>query len=799
MRFVLAFFFSAFCFGAFAEPTSIRPPLAKPYLIAPIIIDDMNVGEAWIFPRESRRDFAIEAEAVLKALYPYLNTAIYKRLESRKGPEGVLTFKDLDNAGVSTSFSDAALEVRIQVPLRIRKQNDLNLNFGKLEYTQAQRPDKQSGYFNFRFNQSFEYGKLPLAGRVDFVENVNGFVLESSADYLEYSPYPWKRQDTRIRKDDEEKMLRYTVGDLTVPTRGFQYSPAMAGLSVTREFSIQPYRTARPVSNQEIILKRPSTVELYINGNLYSQLRLQPGKFNIRDFPLAAGQNNIRIKVRDDLGQEESFDFSFLYENTILAAGISEFSYNVGMPWRESGGDRAYNSQNNFVSLYHRYGFSNQLTAGLNVQTFGNQSLGGLEISGISNLGYLSTDLAVSQNSRTNGAGGRLRYRSLDRMFGQEVKTYLSAEYEKRDYDFQPVSVLTSGQNFVDSRYDIQLNRNFDYHVIAGLGGGYQKSYLPGEDIRSYRGNIMYSISPWMRIELSYLKEVGSRSEERGLVSFYWNERNGLWSSSAYYDSSQKSTNLLVARSNQRNYDDYRFWGTAQNNEGNNSANLSAEYLSQVGNIRLDQNSNFLDGKSTSLTTLGVSTGVAWVGNQWALTQPINDSFTLIAANEIPDKQELIINPDGNQGEAKLGPRRATVLPNHTSYYLYQVNLDATSLPTGYLLDKEYYAVKPTYRSGILISAQLHQRVSLRGQLKDESTQALSYVAGGIYNEKGQLVDNTFFTNKEGRFFVEGLEPGSYQLVLDKVGFKPISIVVKKPEGTMMIDLGSVTVQKGGE
>ncbi|MCR3916737.1 hypothetical protein, partial [Klebsiella variicola] len=64
----------------------------------------------------------------------------------------------------------------------------------------------------------------------------------------------------------------------------------MGGFSVVREFGIQPYRTLRPLSNTEIIIKRPSQVEVYVNGFMYSQMRLAPGVFNIRDFPLAIGQ-----------------------------------------------------------------------------------------------------------------------------------------------------------------------------------------------------------------------------------------------------------------------------------------------------------------------------------------------------------------------------------------------------------------------------------------------------------------------------------------------------------------------------
>ena len=55
------------------------------------------------------------------------------------------------------------------------------------------------------------------------------------------------------------------------------------------------------------MIKRPSLVEIYINGVLYTQIRLNPGRFNIKDFPIVNGQNDVRVHIKDDLGQEESF------------------------------------------------------------------------------------------------------------------------------------------------------------------------------------------------------------------------------------------------------------------------------------------------------------------------------------------------------------------------------------------------------------------------------------------------------------------------------------------------------------
>lgn len=774
-----------------------RPALAKPYLLAPLIIDSQNAGEAWIFPREERKNFALEAESVLEALRPILTPDLLERLKKRQSVEKTLSLADLDALGISSSFSESTLELTLRIPLKNRQQNELSLNYSDITKLQPLSPTSQSGYFNFRFNQSYGDTKMPLTGNVQFVENFHGFVLESGADFQEYDLHPWRRTDTRISKDDVAHMLRYSLGDLNVASRGFQSSPVMGGVAVAREFSIQPYRTARPVNQREIQIKRPSLVEVYVNSQLYSQMRLPPGRFDVRDFPLISGQNNVRIKIKDDLGQEESFDFSLLYENTILNQDFHEFSYHVGAPWSESGADRAYAKDMLFTSFFHRLGLTNQVTGGVNFQNYLSQNLSGAELSVISNYGYFSFDGAYSQSdSSQSGGAQKLRYRTLDRMFDQDLKTVLTAEFEKQDREFRGVFVNPTTTNAIDQRYDLQINHDFQ-GLYAGVGVGYEKQYT-SDAKRIYRGQVVIPFTPWMRVEVSYNKSYGATEEDRTLLSFFWSEHQGLSTVSSYYDSQAQSFNVSAIKNSLYDYDDYRLRADYTNAAANTrTLHASGEYLTQPAIFRLDQLATKNDFTDNNVTTLGLSTGVAWVGSQVALTQPINDSFAMISLNDLPTGQALKVNPYGEGAQAQLGPRKKTILRNLNSYHVQTVNLDATSLPVGTLLKREYFAVKPTYRSGVLINAELTQKIAVRGYFLSEEGSAVSYVSGEIYNSKKQLVDNTLFTTKDGRFYVEGLDADTYTILLD--GYKEIEVHVQKNNDTAVLDLGAIKLKRGEE
>ncbi|QDK36263.1 fimbria/pilus outer membrane usher protein [Bdellovibrio sp. NC01] len=801
-NFLLTIFAVLFCVNSFAAGT--RPPLAKPFVVVPIVLDGATSEEAWVFPRDTARAFSIEAAPLIQVLQLQMKEEILNNLKTHITPEGVLSLKDLQASGVGVEFDEAALELRLKLPLKYRRSNEVELYTNSDGTQKYIRPTQQSGYLNLRFNQSYQYGDdvenkmLPLTGHVDFVENIHGLVFESMADYLEHEEHPWKRGDTRFRYDDEEKMIRYTAGDLTLMSRGFQLVPAMAGLSVVREFGIQPYRTLRPLSNTEIVIKRPSQVEVYVNGFMYSQMRLAPGIFNIREFPLALGQNNVKVKVRDDLGQEEVFDFSVLFENTILTKGEQEFSYSGGAPWTESGGDRAYEAHNVLTNMFHRVGVTDELTVGVNFQNYQSQALTGVEASGITSYGYLSADVGYSSHSSdVRGYAEKYRYRTLDRMGGKDMPATLTLEAENHDPDFAPVSANIFVPTNYLRRYDAQLNfRPWAYWTL-GVGGGYLEQ-VNQPDQRMYRANIVIPFAVNCRLELSYNKVVDANNEDRGYVSFFWNELQGHYSASSFYDSGNKSTNVTFNKNNLYKYDDFRASVSVQNAKDSTQESLSAEYYTQPASYRLDHYSTQTGGLSSNITSVGINTGFAWVGTHGAFTQPISDSFVLVAANNFPDGQEMMINPNGEKGEAQLGPRSSAVLKDETAYYKYLVNMDSTSLPPGYLLEKEYYAVQPTYRSGILIPLNFKHKVMVKGRLINEKGEALQYAAGDVVDSQGRLVDNSFFTNKEGGFLIEGLEPGEYKIATDRPELS--SVIIQVPAGKeSLINLGTIKVKKGGE
>lgn len=805
------FFFIGFLFFQLVQAAGPAPTMEKPYLVAPVVVDGAFREEAWVYPRENNetgeREVFIEAVPLLALLEGKLSEGRLESLKKMVTSQGTLSLKTLQASGLSAQFDFNALELTVAIPLRYRETTELQLHKTNTR-EKVLRPEPHSGYLNFRFNQSYRHETdeyLPFTARTDLTENMNGYVLESTADYQDRTDFKWRRQDTRLRKDDEERMLRYTLGDLSLSGQGHQQVPAIAGFSVMREFSIQPYKTLRPLSASEVSIKRSSVISVYINGFLYTEIRVNPGVFNIRDFPLSLGQNNVRIKVRDDLGQEEFYEFSMVFENAILAKGLSEFTYSVGMPWVNAAADRAYDSEHLFTHLYHRYGVTETLTAGLNFQNFIDQTLVGVEGSGVTGIGYLSGELGQSSHPGHTGLAQRYQYRTFNRINGDLFPVTFKAEYENHDEDYSAVNTVGIFNPTFKNRYDAQISyqpMNYLKTLSLSFNGGKIENFTA--DNQDYYGtNLVFHFWTTCRLEVGYTKTFGQSPEDRGLLSFNWVEPRGLYSANAYYDTLNHTTNLAASRNNIYKYDDYRLAFSGQNSDSSKSINAWGEYLTQPASVRLEQYSSDVNGTKENITTVGINTGIAWTGSALnghhaAFTQPIGDSFTLVHAENVPEGRAVILNPIDSHGEAEVKNNQSVVVRDETAYYRYNLNVDTTALPPGYPLDKEYYKIQPTYRSGLYIPLQFKQKTAIKGRLLDTKNNPLSYVAGDIINDKGELVDNAFFTNKLGRFFIEGLEPGRYKIITDRVDLDPVSVEVLKNENNSL-DLKDVIVPVSGE
>ena len=98
----------------------------------------------------------------------------------------------------------------------------------------------------------------------------------------------------------------------------------MGGVSFFREFSLDPYFVRNPGLNYSGAVATPSTVDVYVNGQLLRRVPVPPGQFELKDLPVPAGVADTRLVLRDAFGREQEIGSQYYFTSGLLKEGLYE-------------------------------------------------------------------------------------------------------------------------------------------------------------------------------------------------------------------------------------------------------------------------------------------------------------------------------------------------------------------------------------------------------------------------------------------------------------------------------------------
>jgi outer membrane usher protein len=176
------------------------------------------------------------------------------------------------------------------------------------------------------------------------------------------------------------------------------------------------------------------------------------------------------------------------------------------------------------------------------------------------------------------------------------------------------------------------------------------------------------------------------------------------------------------------------------------------------------------------LSRLFVAGSLAYVGGgSLVASRPVDDSFALVRLG-IPDvpvyANGWYLGRTNARGEAFAN--------NLASYYDNSITFDARELALDYTYPKSEQTISPPLRSGTLVNFAIRRNRAISGTLEG--------IVGGkrmpLEFREIRLVRNGMaipsFTARHGEFYVEGVEPGDYELIAE--GATRCSVSVHVPE-----------------
>ncbi len=85
---------------------------------------------------------------------------------------------------------------------------------------------------------------------------------------------------------DRHSLNRTVVGDRLVSSDVLGGSLAIGGIGFFRDFGLDPYFVQYPGLNFSGAVSTPSTIDVYVNGQLLRRVPLPPGQFDLKDLPV---------------------------------------------------------------------------------------------------------------------------------------------------------------------------------------------------------------------------------------------------------------------------------------------------------------------------------------------------------------------------------------------------------------------------------------------------------------------------------------------------------------------------------
>lgn len=714
------------------------------------------------------------ARRTLQLLGTLLDPSYYNTIEAALGAKLFLTPDDLEAVGITVTYDPAKLELNFKIPAERRIARSVIVSpLERDRIGEVARPAGFSGYLNVRATSDYvHFGgdsgfSTPLllldgAARIGQVVAVSEAIWQPGAAGAQF-----QRLGSRLVYDDQTNLMRWTAGDLETIARGFQSAPSLAGLSIFRSYNVlQPQQVIRPRGDRSFTLQRPSVVEVQINGQIVRRLQLDPGNYDLRDFPFAQGANNIRLSVLDDSGRSEVLNFSLFLDQTQLATGLSEFGLYAGVKAPLGLRGPSY-SKDYMVTGFYRRGISDRLTLGVNAQLDKSSRLFGTESVLATPLGVFATNLAFSNiDGRGSGFAGSLTFQRLIQRVNGQADT-LNLFVETRSRNFGPASTT-----FVSNPYSFELggaySHAFDDRLFAGVDARYSHGRDNGPDLHSYRLNAGFRISPTANLvgDVRYERDTrGSRVSSFLSLTV----RLGRFSSArADYDTRDNRARLSYQTLHGQGVGSYNITADIDRSDTSSGFNFNGNYIANRAELGLTHFGAFADdfGKRTSeRTSFRLGTSLAFADGVVSLGRPIYDSFAIVKPHKRLKNADLTLDPTPVGYSANTGQLGVATYPGLSSYSDRTLTVDAPAAPAGTDLGRGSFRLFPAYRSGYLLTVGSDYGVTALGTMVDADGEPVALVTGNATElAHPDRPPVTIFTNRQGRFGATGLAPGKWRI-----------------------------------
>lgn len=744
----------------------------------------------------------IPADRALQLLSTVLDPSVLDTLRSNFQSIENAQSSDFAQVGVGVRFDPQVLELVFDIPVERRATRSVAISpIDRARIGEVLAPLNSSAYLNVRgsfdlvedgFDEGFDNPTLLFDGAI----RLGDVVAESDAIWSPGSfGRDFQRLGSRLVYDDTASVMRWAAGDLETVGRGFQAAPDIAGISLSRSYSLlNPQQVIRPRGDRSFRLDRPATVEVLVNGQQVRRLQLAPGNYDLSDFPFAQGANDVRLNILDDAGRRETLRFNVFLDQTQLAAGLSEFDISVGVhaPLDQFGPN--YSNDPVFSGFYRR-GISDYVTLGINAQADDFVQMAGIEAVFATSIGTIGVQASGSHADFVgSGYAAQITFqRLIQTSSGNSDALNLFAE--RRSADFTPVTFFLA-----ENPYEYEVGGGYSHafsdRFYAGVDGRYGKGRGARPDVASMRVTSGFRVSDRLTLNMEGRYAKDSLGDEFSAFASLTLRLGRYSSARAEFDSRDNRFRSSYQTLRGSGVGSYNITTDVETSDFGSGISLNGNYFANRAELGISHFGTFdgtFGGSVSQRTNFRLGTSLAVGGGTASIGRPIYDSFAIVKPHKSLEDASVVVDPTPLGYIAETGALGTATMPSLSSYAERTITVDLENAEPGIDIGQGTYRLFPAYRSGYALEVGSDYNVTAIGTMLDVDGQPVSLVAGTATEvAKPDREPITIFTNRQGRFGAAGLAPGQWRL--EMLDDNKSTFVIDIPEDSKgVVRLGEIT------
>ncbi|MPW36325.1 hypothetical protein GCU72_07615 [Vibrio sp. B1Z05] len=708
----------------------------------------------------------------------------------------IVTQEELYNIGIDLRFDYLDLSLNLHLNKDNAKQNDLSFDipYETPVYT-------ESGFFAWHniFNLTANYVDStqiidPVDWRVEWITatnfggykglNLDGSIYASPSNSTQNSEIEVYRGDLRAFVDRPSYPLRLTVGDIQPYTTGHLPSVTLGGVALERLWNrLQPSRNIQSGGSQEVYLVESATIAVYINDTFYGDLRLAPGRYSIDDLPLRQGNNDIRLEIRYQSGRREEISYSQFFNTRLLKMGFSDYGIYTGLSSNVDNRKYQYDQEQYLVQSYYEYGLTQWLTVGINGLYHPLGQIGGISLglgTGASSIGFRGSVLNYDDVDVIGGVAS-IDYSST---FLEGV-SYGSPNFRasvESFYDYRPIpwditrDLETGTSAIVDYTYRFSSNLN--------LSPSFQIDYLHSPD--------RYDLAAQLELQWIYQNfditlgaeylEAGGSTETSDtnfyfVVEWDWYSDSGDYEALAQYFSQGNRARASFTKYSSNSVGGYGYQVAGEYSDAFENYEVRADYIGNRYSAEVDVE-RLVDRNAdveTNAVSGRISSGFTMVDSHLSWNRGYRGPAVIVNVHDSLDVPVYINEFTDSSPEAIATTRLSNAVPLYGGHSASSFDVTIPQAPIGYDYGSGYYQITAGTYTGHSVVVGSDNTKTVIGSLVAANGDAIALRNGVVV---GQGLRRSIFTNKAGRFAIERMSDGEFEVtIIGDPSFKGILLI----------------------